>query len=114
MSGDRLTAAEAYLVQLRQAALVAEAEELASGVRHLSVVTGELETAEDADRLEQLTSVAHQGRDGARVSRSRAGNDYVTFFIEGPAAEQFADKLATLAGMLNPGWWRINHSPNPF
>ena len=68
MSDHRLTAAEAYLAQLRQAALIAEAEDLACGVRHLSVATGELETADDVDRVEQLTAAAWRGRDGARIS----------------------------------------------
>jgi hypothetical protein len=62
---DRLTAAEAYLAQLRQAALIAEAQDLARGVRHLSVVTGELETGDDVARIDQLTAAAWQGRDGA-------------------------------------------------
>ena len=115
MSGDdRQSAAEAYLAQLRQAALIAEAEDLAHGVRHLSVVTGELETADDVTRIEQLTAAAWRGRDGARMRTSRGGSDYVTLFIEGAAADQFVDELAALAEALNPGWWRMTRSPHPF
>jgi hypothetical protein len=115
MSGeDRLSAAEAYLAQLRQAALIAEAEDLARGVRHLSVVTGELETGDDVARIEQLTAAAWQGRDGARMRTYRGGGDYVTFFIAGVAADQFVEELAALAEALNPGWWRITGSPHPF
>lgn len=111
---DRFTAAGAYLAKMRQAALVAEAEELAAGVRHLSVVTGELETGEDVDRLEQLTAAAWRGRDGARTVRCRGGSDYVTFHIEGRTADEFVDELAALAASLNPGWWRATPSAHPF
>lgn len=114
MSDERLTEAEAYLVQLREAALVAEAEDLAGGIRHLSVVTGDLESDGDVRRLEQLGTAARRGRDGARLARSSGGNDYVTYYIEGPAADQFVTDLAVLAEGLNPGWWRIIHSPQPF
>lgn len=109
-----LTGAEAHLQQLRSDALVAEAEDLARGIRHLSVATGDLETDEDVARIERLTAVAWQGRDGAHVRASRGGSDYITLVIEGPAAEQFVDELAALAEELNPGFWRISLSPNPF
>lgn len=111
---EPVTAVEAFLRQLGQASLVAEAEDLAQGRRHLSVATGDLETADDVARVEQLTSRAWQGRDGARVSASRGGNDYVTLVIDGPSAEQFVDELAALAESLNPGFWRITRSPHPF
>lgn len=111
---DRHTAAEAYLEQLNQAALLAEAEDLTHGIRHLSITTGQLETAEDVDRVEQLTAAAWRGRDGARMRASRGGSDYLTFVIEGEAAEQFVDELAALAEILNPGYWRISRTLNPF
>ncbi len=113
MSDDQpQSPAQAYLSQLRQAALIAEAEDLARGIRHLSVATGEFETAEDV--VEQLTAAAWRGRDGARMRASRGGNDYVTFVIQGASADQFVDELAALAEALNPGFWRISRSPNPF
>lgn len=111
---DRVTAAEAFLAQMRGAALVAEAEELAAGVRHLSVVTGQLESAEDVDRLDQLTAAAWRGRSGARTIRCRGGSDYVTFHIDGSAADEFVDELAALAATLNPGWWHTTPSAHPF
>ncbi|ORX21141.1 hypothetical protein [Mycobacterium xenopi] len=111
---ERLTAAEAFLSKLRQAALIAEAEDLAHGVRHLTVVTGDLETADDVARLDRLTAAAWQGREGARMITYRGGNDYVIFFIDGAAAELFVDDLAALAETLDPGWWRIVRSPHPF
>ena len=114
MSDEAFTAAEAYLEHLQQAALVAEAQDLASGIRHLSIVTGDLESDDDVRRVEQLTAAAANGRDGARLARSQGGNDHVTFYVEGPEADCFVDELAALAGTLNPGWWRVNHSPHPF
>lgn len=114
MRDERFTAAVSYLAKLRDAELVAEAEDLADGVRHLSVVTGDLESHDDVERIEQLTAAAWRGRDGARLVRSRGGNDYLTFYIEGLAADQFVTDLADLAQSLNPGWWRIIRSPHPF
>ncbi|GAB4973416.1 MULTISPECIES: hypothetical protein [Mycobacterium] len=115
MSDDeRITAAEAFLAEIQHAALVAEAEDLAAGMRHLSVVTGDLESEDDVRRLEQLTTAAWRGRDGARLTRSGGGNDYVTFYVDGPTADRFVEDLARLAETLNPGWWRIIDSPHPF
>ncbi|MEY8019116.1 hypothetical protein [Mycobacterium servetii] len=114
MSDNLFNAVEAYLAQARQAALVDEAEDLAAGIRHLSVVTGDLESDDDVRRLEQLDAAARCGRDGARLTRSRGGNDYVTYYIAGPAADQFVEDLAERAKTLNPGWWRITQSPHPF
>jgi hypothetical protein len=51
---------------------------------------------------------------GIKVARVCIDIDYVTFYIEGPAADRFVEDLAVLAGTLNPGWWRVNHSSQPF
>lgn len=114
MSDAHFTAVEAYLAQLRQAALVAEAEDLATGIRHISIATGELESDDDVRRLEQLAAAAACGREGAGLARFGGGNDYVTFYIEGLDADQFVEDLALLAETLNPGWWRISRSSLPF
>lgn len=115
MSDDpRLNAVEAFLARQRETALIAEAEDLTHGARHLTIVTGQLETAEDVDRVEQLTATAWRGRPGAQMRRSLGGSDYVTFVIEGEQAERFVDELATLAATLNPGYWRIARTLNPF
>ena len=87
-------------------ALIGEAEDLARGIRHLSVVTGEFETADDVQRVEQLTAVAWGGCDDARMTHSRGGNDYVTSFIEGPAADAFVDDFVALAESSTPGGGR--------
>ena len=111
---EDFTVADPYLVRLREAALVAEAEDLVNGIRHLSIATGDLESDDDVRRLEQLTTAAGRGRDGARLARYRGGSDYITYFVEGPAADLFVNDLAVLAEILNPGWWRITRSPHPF
>lgn len=107
-------AIEAHLEQLRQAELVAEAEDAAHGKRHLSVVTGNLETSDDVARVEQLTATAWAGREGAHMTASPGGSDYLTLVIEGPCAAQFVDELAALAEELNPGFWRVSRSSSPF
>lgn len=87
---------------------------IAASIRHLSVVTGDLESDDDVRRLEVLGAAAARGRDGAHLTRWRGGNDYVTYYIEGPSADQLVEDLADLAKTLNPGWWCINQLPHPF
>lgn len=113
-AGRPRNAVEVYLEQLRLAELVAEAEDAAHGKRHLSVVTGDLETGDDVARIEQLTATAWAGREGAQMTSSRGGSDYVALVIEGPSAAQFVDELAALAEELNPGFWRISRSSSQF
>lgn len=109
----RLNAAQAFIARQQEAALIAEAEDLTHGVHHLSIVTGQLETSEDVDRVEQLTATAWRGRAGAQMRRSLGGSDYLTFVIDGENAEQFVDELAALAATLNPGYWRIGRTSRP-
>lgn len=110
----RLNAAQAFIAHQQEAALIAEAEDLTHGVHHLTVVTGQLETSEDVDRVEQLTATAWRGRTGAQMRRALGGSDYLTFVIEGEQAERFVDELGALAATLNPGYWRIARTLNPF
>ena len=46
-----------HLEQLYRAALIAEAEDLAHGLHHLSIATGDPETDDDINRITQLAGV---------------------------------------------------------
>jgi hypothetical protein len=102
------------LEQLARSSLIAEAEDLARGVRHLSIATGDPETDDDVARINQLTNAAWEGRDTTKATSIRGGNDYMTVRVEGPAADAVVDELALLAQALDPGWWRVTKSPHPF
>jgi hypothetical protein len=110
---------EAFFEAQQQAALLSEAIDLALGIRHLTIVTGDVETAEDAALVEQLSAAARRGHAKARMRTCRAGNDYLTFYVEPvagqdapSAADDFVESLAALAEHLNPGSWRITRSPH--
>lgn len=98
------------LERLRSAALITEAEEAAHGVRYLTVATGDTETAEDLERLQQLTAAAWRGRAGARTTQAGGGSDHLTFRVEGPTADGLVEELAALARQLDPGWWQVRRS----
>jgi hypothetical protein len=102
------------LEQLAATALVAEAEDLTRGVRYLSVATGDPETDDELARINTLTDTAWIPQPDAATTSIRGGNDYLTIRIEGPGADAFVEQLAALAQRLNPGFWRISHSPHPF
>ncbi|EHB48761.1 HNH endonuclease [Mycolicibacterium rhodesiae JS60] len=102
------------LEQLARDALLAEAEDLARGVRHVSVATGDPETDHDVALVNAFTNAVWSARGDTRATSIRGGNDYMTVRIEGPDAAAFVDELAALAEDLNPGFWRITRSPHPF
>lgn len=110
---------EEYVEAMRQAALLSEADDIAVGIRHLTVVTGEVETIADSAAIEALMAAARRADPNARLNRCCQGNDYLTFYIEpvgnqqrAPgAADAFVDQLATLADDLNPGFWHVTRSP---
>jgi hypothetical protein len=84
---DHLTAAEAFLAQLRQVALIGEAEDLARGVRHLSVVTGDFETADDVARVEELTAAGAGARHDQPPGRIRLAG------LNGAVSAELANEL---------------------
>lgn len=102
------------LEQLAAASLVAEAEDLTRGVRHLSIATGDPETEDELARINTLTAAAWTSRPGAATTSIRGGGDYLTVRVEGPDADGFVDDLAELARRLNPGFWRITRAAHPF
>lgn len=109
---------EAYFEAQQQAALLSEAIDLALGIRHLTITTGDIQTAADAALIEQLSAAARRGHPKARLKTCRSGNGYMTFYLEPiagqgapSAADDFVESLAALAEQLNPSGWRITRSP---
>lgn len=102
------------LEELAVASVVAEAEDLTRGVRHLSIATGDPETDDELARVNALTDAAWTARADAATTSIRGGGDYLTIRVEGAGAEAFVEDLAALAHRLDPGFWRISRSPHPF
>lgn len=100
---------EQFLWLCAERELVEEAEAAAAGYRFLSVVHGDLETAEDVARFETLTRVFWEHPAGGERA-TQGGNDYTTFRAGPPTADQVIAAVLTVAHQLNPGWWRISLS----
>lgn len=106
--------AEALLQQLRADALVSEAQALAHGIRHLSIAHGQPETDDEMARLQTFSEHAWAITGDATTKSVRGGNDYMIVTVHGEGAAGAVDELQALAGALNPGWWRITQSAQPF
>jgi hypothetical protein len=95
----------AFLAVSEQRRLITDAEAAAAGIRTLTVVHGDLETHDDAERFEALHRAFHEH--AGDVGRTQGGNDYTTFVVGPPGAEQAIAALTDVAQRLNPGWWEI-------
>jgi hypothetical protein len=109
---------EAYFEAQQHAALLSEAIDLALGIRHLTIITGDVETAAGVALIEQLSAAARRGHPKARLKTCRSGDGYIAFYLEPiegqhapSAADDFVESLAALAEQLNPTGWRITRSP---
>jgi len=98
-----------FLELCEQRRLLAEAEESAVGYRHLTIVHGDLESPEDVERFNTLHEVFWNHPAGSN-RRTQGGNDYSTFVVGPPDADQVIEAVATLAHQLDPGWWQITPS----
>lgn len=99
--------------QLHDDLLVWEAQELAHGYRHLTVVHGAANTLNESrdldgfyDTIRDLTAVS----DGARV---RGTGDHVTITLRGVDAEEHITRLAEAAHAAGRRRWHITLSAYP-
>jgi hypothetical protein len=101
--------ATALIEALRTEELLAEAEQSAHGVRHLTVQHSDSDSPDDDRRCQQLSDWAWDHLDQARIC-TRSTNDTTTWLIEGDHAESLVNELELLAIDLNPGWRGIRWS----
>lgn len=90
-----------------------EAELAANGIHPVSVVHGDLESAEDEQLIygpDGLHALA--GRAGS-YHRTRAGNDYTTWFFDGPDAEQAAITFITAVTAIARRCWIVTPTAQP-
>ncbi len=99
--------------RLRELLQAEEAAELAAGCRHLTVIHGDLERAEDWELLERLIEVIEAACAGRRWRRT-GRNDRLTLTVGPPDADRVVAGLAELAHELAEeaaaagGWrWRV-------
>ena len=100
--------AQALIRMIRGEAAVAEAELAAQGIHPVCVVTGYLETEEDANRLTRLgaTATAYGSR------QMIGGSDYATYLF--PDEQSVLGFAAEVLGWPDlPTWWRVTPTAQP-
>jgi hypothetical protein len=90
--------------------LLTEAEELAGGRRHLTIVHGEPADMAEAEELNDFYDTVEELVDGAEWSRLSGGPDYLTVTIAGAGREQWLARIADLAPDRASGRWLIIES----
>jgi hypothetical protein len=100
-----LTAADLEAMLVRSVAA-----ETGTGCRHVTVEHGDVETEEEAGRLEQLRRLALAS--GALIA-TRGGNDYTTWIFRGPAAPAAQRQVLADVERLASTWWRWSTEPLP-
>jgi hypothetical protein len=110
IAGEPLSAEDAYAAADRMLELrsLDEAELAARGYRYLTVVHGDVETAEDEVALRVLQTWVD--RHPGVVAQTRGTNDQTTWLLAPPAADTYLAALQAVAEEHNPGWWRIRRT----
>lgn len=101
-------------LQLAHDMLLSEAEEIANGHHHLTIVHGD---PTDVAASRQLSgfydTVRRLARDIGGWVRVRGDVNYLTITLRGPGAEQQIETFAAAARSADPGGWRIVASARP-
>lgn len=98
---------------LIESLIIAEAEELARGRRHLTVVHGAPATIADSQMLDAFYDGVFAVADMAEWSRVRGTEAFVTVTLGGFDAEQLLLDIVELAHRSNPGGWQVTDRPFP-
>jgi hypothetical protein len=93
--------------------VICEAEELALGRRHVTIVHGDPDNLPESHHLTRFYETVAGLASAADWSRVRGTSDYVTVTFAGPDAERMISLVATAARRANPGWWSVTESPYP-
>lgn len=99
--------------ELAESLVICEAEELALGRRHLTIVHGNPDNLADSLRLTEFYETVAGLASAAEWTRVRGTPDYVTVTFAGSDAEHMISFVATAAERANPGWWKVTESPYP-
>ncbi len=98
---------------LIESLIIAEAEELALGRRHLTIVHGAPATVADNGTLDAFYDRVFAVADLAEWSRVRGTEGFVTVALGGSDAEQLLLDIVEIARRANPGSWRVMDRPFP-
>jgi hypothetical protein len=99
--------------QLVDEVLLAEADEVVQGIRHVAVVHGDPTTFAEADQVDIFLAQMEQLLETSSWHRRRGRDDHVIVSIGGADAEERAGQIAALAELANPGHWTITETARP-
>lgn len=99
--------------ELFEGLLIAEAEELAIGRAHLTIVHGEPTDIADAEDLNDFYDCVDEIADEAEWSRLTGGRDYLTVTLAGFGRHATAGRVADIAQHRAAGRWRLIEGPVP-
>jgi len=87
-----------------------EAQELAWGLRHLTIIYGEIHNDRDEQALDDVVCIALDAFDGRWHRLTGVPARYLTVTISGPDASPWVDLLASHWAQIAPHHWQILHS----
>ncbi|MGE0308583.1 MAG: hypothetical protein AB7Q27_22845 [Acidimicrobiia bacterium] len=93
--------------------LVWEAEELAHGLRHLTIVHGSPDSLVDCCHLDTFYETLRAIVAATGWVRVRGTAEHVTITVRGADAEERINAFVTAAEAANPGPWTVVRSPRP-
>jgi len=98
---------------LIESLLVAEAEELMLGRRHLTIVHGAPASIVDSEVLDDFYDAVSAQVASSDWSRVRGTEDFVTVTVGGADADEILLDLVEFAHRANPGAWQLIDRPFP-
>jgi hypothetical protein len=98
--------------ELLEELLVAEAEELAAGRRHLTIVHREPTDIAEAEQLNDFYDTVEELVDEAEWSRLSGGPDYLTVTVAGAGRDDWLTRIGDVARRAN-ACWLIIEAPLP-
>lgn len=98
---------------LIESLIIVEAEELALGRRHLTVVHGWPDTLSDSETLDEFYDAVFEIAGAAEWSRVRGTQDHITVTVSGPLADVLLMDVTEIAHRVNPGGWQVIERPFP-
>lgn len=90
-----------------------EAELAAQGIHPVSVVHGDMESAQDEQLLYGPDGLHALAGRADHYHRTRGGNDYTTWFFDGPGAEQAAITFIAAVTAIARQWWIVTPTAQP-
>jgi hypothetical protein len=98
---------------LVESLIIAEAEELARGRRHLTIVHGAPDTIADGATLDAFYDQLFALVEFAEWARVRGTEEFVTVTVGGAGAEQLLLQIVDVAHRADPGDWQVMDRPFP-